>query len=234
MKDVLFKAGEIDTDGLEQWVDSDGTSTRKTTTKSKTGGHSWMSTVNTSWSGNDTLEEDDSSQLSENETESDSSSDDVKPVTPPVVNKIKPRLTATVIPPRYLPPMRRPTEKPKPILKPVIRAVAVPPPPPPVSVSIIPRHAPLAGNFRIPKKTTTSTNNGLRPVVVKQEPMESDHNRVWTDEENSASQVLVSLAAFASGDSRKTPMEPPRRPRKQKMPRSRSINSLPSVKSSEL
>jgi len=135
MKDVLYKAGEIESDGLEEWVDSDGFSKRKTPIKPKTGPNSWMSNVNVSWSENDTVDEDDS-QLSDNET--DSSSEDVKP--PVTANNIKPRLTSTVHPPkprtivahppRYLPPMRRhSSEKHKPsgskptIVKPVVKMV---------------------------------------------------------------------------------------------------------------
>ena len=135
MKDLLYKAGEIESDGLEEWVDSDGFSKRKTPIKPMMGSNSWMSNVNVSWSENDTVDEDDS-PLSDNET--DSSSEDVKP--PVTANNIKPRLTSTVHPPkprtivahppRYLPPMRRhSSEKHKPsgskptIVKPVVKMV---------------------------------------------------------------------------------------------------------------
>ena len=274
MKDVLYKAGEIETDGLEQWVDANGLSTRKTPIKPKTGTNSWMTDVNVSWSENDTVDEDDS-QLSDNGTDS---SEDVKP--PVTANKIRPRLTATVhppkpitavaMPPRYLPPMRRTSlEKHKPsvskiIVKPVIKTVTPPPAPVPIVVA---RPVTSFNNFRIPKKTATSTTTTTchQSVQVKVEPQIPEDARHWTELENSASQALVNMATVFSSDNSNSssimtriqkpsetcfiqhhssssylsdsatrtiphqllqPESPSRRPRKQKMPRSRSINTV--------
>jgi len=244
-------------------------STRKTPIKPKTGANSWMTDVNVSWSENDTVDEDDS-QLSDNGT--DSSSEDVKPPVP--ANKIRPRLTATVhppkpittvaMPPRYLPPMRRTSlekHKPsvsKPIAKPIIKTVT----PPPASVpTVVARPVTSFNNFRIPKKTTTTTCQ--QSVQVKVEPQIPEDPRHWTELENSASQALVNMATVFTSDNSSSiltriqkpsetcfiqhhpsssylsdsatrtiphqllqPESPSRRPRKQKMPRSRSINTV--------